>query len=530
MRAERLGHRFRREHLRQPSANAARRARFAQFPFEGAFDEKGKTCKRHGLDPIPFDADPQIVCGDSRSDIPNGTRAKIVVTDPPSQTTSTIRNWQISSTSGCALSLGMKTQQFAAEYCPKSAEIVENPTRGLSIKSFEEGLTDVLKASSAQTDDDGLVVFTFHHAEGSSWESVLNAICNAGLIIEAIYPVHAESESSLHLMDKQAIAYDLIHVCKKRRPEDVATKRSWAGLRQLVRQRARHEIERIESGRYGGQPLLAPDVRMVLIGKCLEVYSRHYGAVLDWDGQPLPLRTALQDIRVMVELVVSRDAPLPAELETADALSQVWLLALCDKREVSVDSISKLTRGIFEVSDLTGHKPPILRKGRMKVGRTYEVLTPLERLNALRVAFERQVRVLSNSAFLLATARRMSTDRNSWTCSTSSSLTPSKANGSTSSSSVFAVDASRCALRSNISNSATRIAGARHARNCCPSIAIRCSRSSSPNPPDARCPDTSSSPKKRATGKVSSRGGKATPDAAWAVRLAARVRAGAISL
>jgi hypothetical protein len=86
----------------------------------------------------------------------------------------------------------------------------------------------------------------------------------------------------------------------------------------------------------------------------------------------------------MVELVVSRDMPLPAELETADALSQVWLLALCDKREVSVDSISKLTRGIFEVSDLTGHKPPILRKGRIKGGRTYEVLAPLERVELLR--------------------------------------------------------------------------------------------------------------------------------------------------
>jgi hypothetical protein len=87
----------------------------------------------------------------------------------------------------------------------------------------------------------------------------------------------------------------------------------------------------------------------------------------------------------MVEQVVSREMPLPAELETADALSQVWLVALCDKREVSVDSISKLTRGIFEVSDLTGHKPPVLRKGRVKGGRTYEVLTPLERVEALRI-------------------------------------------------------------------------------------------------------------------------------------------------
>ena len=48
-------------------------------------------------------------------------------------------------------------------------------------------------------------------------------------------------------------------------------------------------------GRYGGQPLSPPDVRMVLIGKCLEIYSRHYGAVIDWDGKPFPLRSALQE-------------------------------------------------------------------------------------------------------------------------------------------------------------------------------------------------------------------------------------------
>jgi len=49
-----------------------------------------------------------------------------------------------------------------------------------------------------------------------------------------------------------------------------------------------------------------------------------------------------------------------------------------------VDSISKLTRGVFEVSDLTSHKPPILRKGRIKGGRTYEILTPAERVDVLR--------------------------------------------------------------------------------------------------------------------------------------------------
>jgi len=357
---------------------------YAQKPYDGCFDEKGKHCKREGLDPIPFDGNALLVSGDSRVEIEKVNGASLVITDPPYA--DNVNYSELADFFYVWLRLVLKSEdiQFAPEYCPKTGEIVENRSRGLSMQDFEGGLTIVLRKSGEKIADDGLVIFTFHHAEGSSWESVLNSVCNANLVIEAIYPVHSEREASLHLQDNEAIAYDLIHVCRRRRPADTRTKRSWAGLRQLVRQRAKEEVARIEGGRYGGRPLPPSDIRMVLIGKCLEVYSRHFGAVMDWNGDPYPLRSALQDIRMMVEQIVSKENPLPSELESVDALTQVWLLSLCDKREVSVDSISKSTRGFFEVSDLTGHKPPLLRKGRIKGGRTYEVLTPAERLDGLR--------------------------------------------------------------------------------------------------------------------------------------------------
>jgi hypothetical protein len=357
---------------------------YAECPYEGAFDHNGKHCKREGLDPIRAETAVTLLSGDSRTELEKVAEASFVITDPPyadnvnySELADFFYVW-------LRLILKNEDQQFAPEYCPKTSEIVENRSRGLSMQDFEDGLTSVLRQSAEKVAADGLVIFTFHHAGDDAWVSVLEFICNASLVIEAIYPVHSEREASLHLQDNEAISYDLIHVCRKRRTEDTRNKRSWAGLRQLVRQRAGEEIARIEAGRYGGQPLASPDIRMVLIGKCLEVYSRHYGAVVDWNGEPFPLKSALQDIRMMVEQIVSRETPLPGELDDTDAFTQVWLLALCDKREVSVDSISKLTRGVFEVSDLTGHKPPLLRKGRVKGGRTYEVLTPLERLDGLR--------------------------------------------------------------------------------------------------------------------------------------------------
>jgi putative DNA methylase len=317
-------------------------------------------------------------------DVPDAS-ADCVITDPPYS--DNVNYAELAEFYYVWQRLGLKDHypHFLPDRVPTQDEVIKNKYRGKGDAEFGKDLMEVFRESYRVLKDDGILAFTFHHAEDSAWQALLDAVLDAGFNVEAIYPVHSEGESSLHLMDKEAISYDLIHVCRKRRAEDTRAKKSWAGLRQLVRQRAKEEIARIEAGRYGGQPLSPPDVRMVLIGKCLEVYSRHYGAVIDWNGEPFPLRSALQDIRMMVEQIVSKETPLPSELENVDAISQVWLLALCDKREVSVDSISKFTRGVFEVSDLTGHKPPLLRKGRVKGGRTYEVLNSSERLDTLRM-------------------------------------------------------------------------------------------------------------------------------------------------
>jgi len=333
---------------------------------------------------------PVTVLSQSSKDLPSISAASkdFVITDPPYS--DNVNYAELAEFYYVWLRLALMAQypQFLPERVPTQDEVIKNKSRGKGDEEFGKDLMQVFRESNRILKDDGILAFTFHHAEDSAWQALLDAVLEAGFHVEAIYPIHSEGESSLHLMDKDAISYDLIHVCRKRRPEDTRQKRSWAGLRLQVRSLAKEEIARIEAGRYGGQPLSPPDVRMVLIGKCLEIYSRHFGAVIDWDGKPFPLRSALQDIRMMVEQIISKETPLPSELETVDALSQVWLLALCDKREVSVDSISKLTRGIVETSDLTGHNPPLLRKGRLKGGRTYEVLTPVERLSALQQALK----------------------------------------------------------------------------------------------------------------------------------------------
>jgi len=159
-------------------------------------------------------------------------------------------------------------------------------------------------------------------------------------------------------------------------------------VRQEIRKKAREEIKMIEAGRYGSEKLSPADVNIILIGKCLELYSKYYGAIVDHNEDVVPLQTALTLIRMMVEQLVTTQQPLPTELEHIDPVSFVYLTCLCDRKEIQSDEVNKTTKGILEVDTLK--KAGIMRKGRAKRGRTYEVKHPDERYDELEELFKKK--------------------------------------------------------------------------------------------------------------------------------------------
>jgi len=331
------------------------------------------------LDPVPSDIEAILLAVSSaQAAIP--IKPDIIITDPPY--VGNVNYAELADFFHVWLRLVLKDNYpcFAPEFTPKGEEIVENRERGKSKADFYAGLSAVFTRMHSELPAHGLLVFTFHHAdqEGTVWEGLLQALCDTGFEIAAIYPVHAEREASLHLMDKENISYDLVHVCRKRKEDP--TSRSWAGIRQEVRRLARSELAAIEAGRYGNKPLPEPDVRLICIGKCLVLYSAHYDKVLDHEGKTYPLHKALQDISSIVDQLVTRERPLPPELEEVDSFTYAWLRLLAEhRREVNVDKISKSTRAL-QVSTEDLKKAGLIVRGRTGRGRTYEVKQPRERL------------------------------------------------------------------------------------------------------------------------------------------------------
>jgi adenine-specific DNA methylase len=344
-------------------------------------DEKRKKVKMDTL----TDSESSLFCANSAEIL--AETPHIVVTDPPY--VGNVNYSELADFFYVWLRLALKDSYawFSPEYTPKMEEVVENRTRGKSREDFYKGLSAVFQRVHDQLPDDGLLIFTFHHTDqkGTVWEGLLQSLCDTGFEITAVYPVHSEAESSLHLMDKENISYDLIHVCRKRREDP--TPRSWAGIRQEVRRRARAELSAIEAGRYGNKPLPEPDVRLVCIGKCLELYSAHYDRVLDHEGKTYPLHKALQDISSIVDQLVTREQPLPPELENVEGLTYAWLRLLAPyRREVNADEISKGARAL-QVSTEDMKKAGLIIRGRTGRGRTYEVKQPQERLEMLLERF-----------------------------------------------------------------------------------------------------------------------------------------------
>jgi hypothetical protein len=204
-------------------------------------------------------------------------------------------------------------------------------------------------------------------------------------VVEAVYPYESEARKS-GSMGAQKIAYDLIHVCRKRDGRAEAPKRSWAGVRQEIRRRARDEIAMIERGRYGSIALPPADVSIILIGKCLELYGRHYGKIVDHEDVPVSLPSALEEIRMMVDQLVNSEQPLPADLADIDPESYVYFTCLCDRKEVKADEVHKATRGIIEPEALAA--AGLLTKGRVRKARSFEVKQPTDRLDDLLTKFK----------------------------------------------------------------------------------------------------------------------------------------------
>ncbi len=146
--------------------------------------------------------------------------------------------------------------------------------------------------------DGGLLAFTFHHSEDAQWAIVLESLFDAGFLLEQTFPIASdEQKGEGGQFGAKGTEYDIIHVCRNRLADPTPV--SWAKMRQWVKA----ELSRLKLllAAYKASELSDADIRVILRGKALEFYSRHYGQVFTSEGESLPIRIALAGINQLLD-------------------------------------------------------------------------------------------------------------------------------------------------------------------------------------------------------------------------------------
>lgn len=192
----------------------------------------------------------------------------------------------------------------------------------------------------------GVVAFTFHHNKDTAWVDVLESLFDSGFVLVATYPIRSDEtkgSAANAAFGAKLIEYDIVHVCRKRLEEPKAV--SWARMRRWVKDEAAQLKELLEHSH--GKELPESDLLVILRGKALEFYSRHYGQVFTGDGQVLGVRDALLGINLLLDDLLSGkdENGKHRPPDAAEPASRLFLRIFQSRRSMARDELHKMLRG-----------------------------------------------------------------------------------------------------------------------------------------------------------------------------------------
>lgn len=197
---------------------------------------------------------------------------------------------------------------FSTMLVPKTEELIATPYRheGSTEKAksfFENGMLSACKQMYlyAQTDVPVTIYYAYKQSDSddsgtasSGWETMLAAIINAGFAITGTWPMRTERSVRTIAQGTNALASSIVLVCRKR-PED-APQTTRRNLINILRRELRPALKKLQDSN------IAPvDLAQSAIGPGMGVFSR-FKQVLEADGTPMPVRSALKIINEEIDL------------------------------------------------------------------------------------------------------------------------------------------------------------------------------------------------------------------------------------
>jgi len=181
---------------------------------------------------------------------------------------------------------------FATPLTPKSSEAVASKTQHGSQENakcfFEQTLSKSFCEIYRILKPGGISVIVYAHKTTEGWETMLNSLTNAGLVVASSWPVHTEMGSRLVAAQTAALASSIYMVCRKLEREPLGF---WNEIQPTIQARVEEKLAQFwKEGIAGG------DFFISAIGPGMEEYSR-YARVETYSGDPVTTGQLLAFIR-----------------------------------------------------------------------------------------------------------------------------------------------------------------------------------------------------------------------------------------
>jgi putative DNA methylase len=209
---------------------------------------------------------------------------------------------------------------FATPEVPKAQEAIMEPTRhsgGEQAKAFfENTLGDAFKEIYRVLRSGGMAVIVYAHKSTAGWETMLNGLVDAGLVVTASWPIHTESKGRLRAIASAALASSIYMVCRKIEREPLGF---WTELQPKIKARVEEKMAQFwREGIAGG------DFFISAIGPSMEEYSR-YERVERYSGEQVSTGELLQYIREIATDFLVHHLLKDASSEAIDSEAQFYL-------------------------------------------------------------------------------------------------------------------------------------------------------------------------------------------------------------
>ena len=255
--------------------------------------------------PVSLSAGPNSYAIQSDAQTQSVSKAKVISTDPPyydnigyADLSDFFYVWLRKSLRPIYPSL------YATLAVPKAEELVATPYRHGSKEKAEafflEGMTQAMHNLAVQAHPafPVTIYYAFKQSDtkgeagtsSAGWETFLEAVIRAGFALTGTWPMRTERDSRSIGIGANALASSIILVCRQR-----ATDAPTISRREFIRELNAALPGALDEMTRGGvnSPVAPVDLSQAIIGPGMAIFSQ-YAAVLEADGTPMRVKTALQ--------------------------------------------------------------------------------------------------------------------------------------------------------------------------------------------------------------------------------------------